>query len=162
MSDVYAFLKLNGVEGEAQDSEYQNQIEVQSVSWGASNNSSFAHGTGSGIGKGHISDIVITKYTDKASTNLFKNCTTGKVMTDGTLTLLKLQDETKIAYYKVDLTNIVVTSFQLSASGNGQLPMESVTLHFQKFKSTYKVQEDTGTAGGDSEFGWDIQKSQAA
>jgi type VI secretion system secreted protein Hcp len=159
MADVYAFLKLAGVEGEAQDSEHPKEIELQSFSWGASNSSSFAHGTGSGIGKGHVSDIVVTKFTDKSSTILFQNCTTGKTMTDGTVTLVKLQDEVKIPYLKIHLSNVVVTSFQMSAAGNGQLPMESVTLHFAKFKQTYKVQEDTGAAGGEAEFAWDIQKS---
>ena len=57
MADIYAFLELDGVEGESQDSEYQKKIEVQSIAWGGSNNSSFHHGTGSGIGKGHIHEI---------------------------------------------------------------------------------------------------------
>ena len=162
MADIYAFLKLDGIEGEAQDSEHQKQIEVQSLTWGGSNNSSFQHGTGSGIGKGHINDITISKYVDHSSLQLFKNCTTGKVMSTGKLTLLKLQAETKIKYFVVDLTNVVVTGYQISGHGGGELPMESVTLHFQKFKSEYKPQGDSGPAEGYVEFAWDIQKSEAA
>lgn len=162
MAYIYAFLELDGVEGELQDTEYEKKIEVQSVSWGGNNNSSFHHGTGSGIGKGHVHDLTVSKYADHSSLQLFKNCTTGKVMSTGKLTLLKLQDETKIAYLVVELTNVVVTAFQISAHGSGQLPMESVTLHFQKFKSSYKPQGDSGSAEGNVEFAWDIQKNEAA
>lgn len=162
MADIYAFLELDGIDGESQDSEYQGKIEVQSLSWGGSNNSSFAHGTGSGIGKGHVSDITLSKYVDHSSLQLFKNCITGKVMSTGKLTLLKLQAETKIPYFVVGLTNVVVTGYQLSGHGGGELPMESVTLHFQKFNSEYKPQGDSGSAEGNVEFGWDIQQNVAA
>ena len=50
MADIYAFLELEGIPGEAQDSEYKDKIELQSFAWGASNNSSYTSGTGSGIG----------------------------------------------------------------------------------------------------------------
>ena len=56
-ADVFAFLELEGIEGEAQDSHYHGKIELQSFSWGASNNSSFAVGTGGSVGKGQIHDI---------------------------------------------------------------------------------------------------------
>ena len=34
MADVYAFLELKDIEGEAQDSKYEKKIELQSFSWG--------------------------------------------------------------------------------------------------------------------------------
>ena len=159
MAQIYAFLKLNGIEGESQDSEYQDQLEILSAGWGSSNNSSFEHGTGSGVGIGQIHDITCTKYTDKASLNLHKYCVTGKTIPDGQLTLVKLQDQTKIAYFKVNLTNIVVTSWSMSANGNGELPLEHFTLHFVKSESTYLPQGDTGDPQGNVDFNWDIQQN---
>ena len=157
MAQIYAFLKLNGIDGELPDQDYQNQIELQSAGWGSSNNSSFDSGTGSGVGLGQVHDITCTKYTDKASLNLHKYCVTGKVVPDGQLTLLKLQDQQKIAYFKVKMTNIVINSFSLSANGDGQLPLEHFTLHFVKSESTYLPQGNSGDPQGNVDFNWDIQ-----
>lgn len=159
MAQIYAFLKLNGIEGESQDAEYQNQIELQSAGWGSSNNSSFDFGTGSGVGLGQVHDISCVKYTDKSSLNLHKYCVTGKVVPDGQLTLLKLQDQTKIAYFKVNMTNIVINGWSFSANGDGQLPSEHFTLHFVKSESTYLPQGDTGDPQGAVTFNWDIQQN---
>ena len=55
-----------------------------------------------------------------------------------------------------------MTSFQISAHGGGQLPMESATLHFVKVKSKYLPQGNEGDATGNVDFGWDLQKNVAA
>jgi type VI secretion system secreted protein Hcp len=162
MADIYAFLDLAGIEGESQDSEYTNKIELQSFSWGATNNSSFASGTGSGIGKGQIQDISCSKYTDKASLKLMERSVTGKPIDSGKVSLLKQSGDTKIAYFEIDLTNVVVTSFQVSATGDGSLPMEAFTLHFVKAQSHYKPQGNTGDPAGNVDFGWDLQQNQSA
>lgn len=161
MAQIYAFLDLEGVEGESQDDAYQKKIELQSVSWGSTNNSSFRAGTGSGIGQGDTHDISCTKYTDKASLTLHQKCTMGKVIPSGKLTLLKQQGDSKIAYFEVKLTNIVITSWHISGSGDGNLPMESFTLHFVKHESSYKPQGNEGDPAGNVDFSWDIQKNKS-
>ena len=162
MADIYAFLELEGIEGESQDSEYTDKIELQSFSWGASNNSSYAVGTGSGIGKGQIHDIACSKFTDKSSLKLLERAVNGKPIDSGKLSLLKMSGETKIPYLEVELTNVVVTSYQLSAGSDGQLPMESLTLHFVKVQSHYKPQGNEGDPAGNVDFGWDLQQNVAA
>jgi len=162
MADFFAFLDLKGIEGESQDSKYTNMIELHSFSWGATNNSSFASGTGSGIGKGQIHDISCSKYTDKASLKLMERAVNGKPIATGKLSLLKQSGDTKIAYVEVDLTNIVVTSFHVNATGDGSLPMEAFTLHFVKAQTHYKPQGNEGDPAGNVDFGWDLQQNEPA
>ncbi len=162
MADVYAFLELEGIDGEAQDSEHSGKIELQSFSWGASNNSSFAVGTGSGISKGQIQDISFSKFTCKASLRLFERAVNGKPVPKGKLSLLKLTGEKKIPYFEVELENVVVTSFQIAAHGDGQLPTESSTLHFVQMKSKYLPQGNEGDPSGNVDFVWNLQKNVAA
>jgi type VI secretion system secreted protein Hcp len=159
MAQIYAFLELDGIEGESQDSDYAKKIELQSMSWGSTNNSSFRHGTGSSIGQGDTHDISCSKYTDKASLNLHKYCTIGKVIPSAKLTLLKQQGDSKIAYFEVKLTNVVVTGWHLNAGGDGNLPVEQFNLHFVKHESSYKPQGDSGDPQGNVDFNWDIQKN---
>jgi type VI secretion system secreted protein Hcp len=162
MADIYAFLDLDGIEGESQDSQYQNKIALQSFSWGATNNSSYVSGTGSGIGKGQIQDISCSKFCDKASLKLMERSVNGKPITSGKLSLLKQSGDTKIPYLELELTDIVVTSFQTSASGDGQLPMEAFTLHFVQVKSHYKPQGNEGDPSGNIDFGWHLQQNGPA
>jgi type VI secretion system secreted protein Hcp len=161
-ADIFAFLELEGIEGEAQDSDYEKKIELQSFSWGASNNSSFASGTGASVGKGQIHDISFSKYTDRASVRLMERAVNGQHIKKGKLSLLKQSGEKKIPYFEVELTDVVVTSFQLAAGGDGHLPMESGTLHFVKMHTYYKPQGNEGDATGNVDFGWDLQKNAAA
>jgi type VI secretion system secreted protein Hcp len=160
--EIYAFLELEGIEGEATDSEYDGKIALHSFAWGASNNSSFAHGTGGSVSKGHIHDISISKVTCKASLRLFERAVTGKHVPTGKLVLCKMQGETKIPYFVVDLEHVVVTSYQIAAGGGGQLPMESATLHFVIAKSKYQPQGNEGDASGNVDFGWNLQKNVPA
>lgn len=88
-ADVFAFLELEGIEGEAQDSDHQGKIELQSFSWGASNNSSFATGTGGSVGKGQIHDISISMYTSRASLRLMERAVNGQHINKAKLSLLK-------------------------------------------------------------------------
>jgi len=162
MADIYAFLELKGIPGEAQDSEYKDKIELQSFAWGANNNSSYSSGTGSGIGKGQVQDISISKFTDSASMKLMEGAVTGVPIPKGKLTLLKLSGETKVPYFTAELEHVIITSFHMSASGGGQLPMESASLHFVKVKSTYTPQANEGQGTGGIEFGWDLQKNVKA
>jgi len=162
MADVYAFLELESIKGEAQDSKYKDKIELQSFSWGATNNSSYSSGTGGNIGKGHIHDISFSKYMCKASPELMKRVVSGKAIPKGKLSLCKLsgeKDGDKIAYYEVELENIVLTSYQVAASGGAQLPMESGTLHFVTTKPSYTPQKNEGAGDGAIHFKWDLQQN---
>jgi type VI secretion system secreted protein Hcp len=158
-ADVYAFLELDGIEGESQDSKYEKKIELQSFSWGASNHSSFATGTGGGVAKGHIHDISVSMYTSRASLRLMERAVNGQHIKKGKITLCKLHGENKIGYFELDLEHVVVTSFQIAASGDGHLPMESANLHFVKVKAKYLPQGNEGDASGNVDFGWDLQRN---
>ena len=159
MAEGFAFLKLEGIDGESQDQDYPDQIQLQSMSFGVSNAGSFGYGTGGGTGKANIQDISCSKFVDKASVRLWQYCATGKHIPSATITLLKQSDETKIDYYKYELTDVMITSYQKSASGGGDLPMESFSLAFAQIKTTYQPQGNTGDATGNVDFGWDLQKA---
>jgi type VI secretion system secreted protein Hcp len=162
MADIYAFLELEGIEGESQDKDYKNKIEVLSFSFGGTNSSSFASGTGSGIAKGTFSEITCMKFADKASLKLFERSINGKPINSGKLSLLKLSGDTKVAYLVVELTNVVVTSFQISGSSDGTLPTESFSLSFVQIRAHYQPQGNQGDPAGNVDFGWNLQQNASA
>ena len=159
MAEGFAFLQLQGIEGESQDQDYSDQIQIQSFSFGVSNAGSFTYGTGGGTGKANIQDISCSKFTDKSSVRLWQYCATGKHIDSAKLTVLKQSGDTKIDYLVYDLTDCMITSFQQSGSGGGELPMESFSLAFAQIKTTYQPQGNTGDAAGNVDFGRDLQKA---
>ena len=145
--DIY--LKLDGINGEAQDSKHKDWIEVQSFSWGLSNSGTGAVGAGSGASKANLHDLSIQKYADKSTPNLFKFCALGKHIATGKLSVRKAGGDDPVEYLKYDLTEVFISSFQQGGSDGGGIATESVALNFAKIKLTYTPQKADGSPDTD-------------
>ncbi len=160
--EIFAFLHLEGIEGEAEDSKFKDHLALQSVGWGATNGSSYAQGTGPTTqNKGQLHDISFSKYLCRGSLRLLERAVSGKPIKNGKLSLVKMVGETKFAYFEVNLEDVLVTSCHISAGGGGQLPMESCSISYVVAKSEYKPQGNEGDASGKILFGWNMQKNEA-
>jgi len=51
MAVVDYFLKIDGIDGESQDSKHKGDIELESFSWGATQAGTSSYGGGMGAGK---------------------------------------------------------------------------------------------------------------
>jgi type VI secretion system secreted protein Hcp len=154
------FLKLDDVQGESQDTAHVNEIEISSWGWSVDNPASFKVGQGGQSTQANFSSIHVNKICDKASITLFKACATGKHIGSGKITCRKLDGDSKVDYLTIDLKDIMVTNVSWSGSGSEQILHETVSLVFAEFKQTYKLQQDTGDAGGATDFGFDIQSQK--
>ena len=86
------FLKIDTVDGEAQDNKHKKEIDVLSWSWGMSNAGSAHAGGGAGAGKVNVQDLTFTKWVDKATPKLALACCSGQHFKDATLVVRKDQD----------------------------------------------------------------------
>src|SRR5262245_24315986 len=111
MAKADMYLKIDGIEGESEDSQNPKQVEVLSWSWGESNAGSFAHGGGGGTGKVNMQDISFSVLISKASPLLFNACATGKHVGFAILTCRKA-GETQNKYLEVTVKDVIVSSFQ--------------------------------------------------
>lgn len=155
------YLKLEGLDGESVDDLHKNWIEVECFTWGVNNPASFAIGQGGQATQAHVEKIDVDKRCDKSSVAMFKACTTGKHIPKGTISCLKLDGETRIEYLKIELKDIMVSDFKWEGRGDDQLVKEKVSLVFAEFQETYKLQQDIGSAGGGTHFGFNVQTSKA-
>jgi len=154
------YLKIEGVEGEASAKGMEKQIEIYSFSWGASNPVSVASSGGKGLSAGRvsISSFNIMKKADKASTQLFQACATGKNFTKATVIMRKAGGEGGQApFLQYDFDTIMVESIQWSGSSGGDdTPMESVSFSFGKVSITYTPQNKDGSKGSPAVGAWDL------
>src|ERR1039457_5526578 len=135
------YLKLEGIEGESQDSSHKNEIQLLSWSWGASNVSSVAGTGGSGAGKVDLSDFSVMTNFDKSTPKFFKSITKGTHITSGSLAAIKAGADGK-PYLKVDFKELFVSSLQLSASS--EIPTVSVSFSYNEIKVDYSMQNEQG------------------
>jgi type VI secretion system secreted protein Hcp len=159
MAQVDAFLKLDGIRGESQDSRHKGEIEVLNWSWSLTNSGSAHYGAGMGAGKVQIGDVHLLKRVDTATPSLMKACTTGQHISTGTLTVRKAGG-TALEYFKIELTGILISSVRPASDPNSPYLQEDIALNFATFKCTYTPQDDKGAGGATVDFGYDIQKNQ--
>jgi type VI secretion system secreted protein Hcp len=156
---VDMFLSLDGIKGESADSKHKGEIDIQSFSWGISNQGSGHRGSGSGTGKADISDISIQKLFDKSSPSLMLACTNGKHITKGKLTVRKA-GENPLDYLTLDMENIFVSSYSSGGASGGETPSETITLNFVKVKLEYWTQTAKGAKDENATFSWDVAQNE--
>ena len=151
------FLKVDAIEGESANEKHKGEIDIQSYSLGGHQSGTFSTGGGGGAGKVSLSDLSIVKHVDKSSPKLFEACCTGKHIKTAVLSINKAGGEQE-EYYKVTLSDVLVSSYQTSGSGHGDaVPSESISFNYSKIEFEYKEQKSTGSVGGAVKAGFDVK-----
>jgi type VI secretion system secreted protein Hcp len=154
------FLKLGDIPGESKDSKHKDEIDIFSFSWGVSNSGGLAQGGGGGAGKASFSDFSFMMPATKASPKIFLACASGEHIPDATLTLRRA-GTTQVEFLVYKLSDILVTSFQESASSGGDdRPTDSFSLNFAKIEISYKETDAKGGIGSETTAGWDLGKNK--
>ena len=151
------FLKIAGIEGEAQDTTHKNEIEVLAFNWKVAQESMMHAGSGGGAGKATVDDLEFDHYVDRSSPNLMKYCLTGKHVAEAKLTVRKAGGS-PLEYLKFTFTDVIITAVQPFGSNSDELRVkERVSLSFSKIKQEYAVQNAQGGSGGAVTAGYDIK-----
>ncbi len=158
MAAVDYFLKIDGIDGESQDSKHKGEIELQSFSFGGSQSGTAAYGGGGGAGKVKLQDFHFVKKTDKASPKLFLNCCNGGPIKTATLVARKAGKDQQ-EYLKITMSDLLVSSYQSGGSAGDVIPTDQVSINFSKIEIEYKEQKADGTLGGATKAGWDLKKN---
>lgn len=125
-------LEIDGIKGESTDATHRAAIEIESFSWGVSNTSSPL----GGAGKVNLSDFSFMTTLSKASPQIMAQCALGKRIPKAVLYGRKA-GETRTEYYKITLTDVIISSYQQSASNGGGRPSESASLSFTSIQVDY-------------------------
>jgi type VI secretion system secreted protein Hcp len=152
---VDMFMKIDTVDGEAQDAKHKKEIDVLSCSWGISNSGSAHNGSGAGAGKANVHDLTFTKWVDTATPKLALACCSGKHFKDATLVIRKA-GEKPVEYVKIKMETVFISSVSTGGSGGEDRLTENITLNFSKVNLDYVPQDDKGSAGTAIPMSWDI------
>jgi type VI secretion system secreted protein Hcp len=160
MAVVDYFLKIDGIQGESQDSKHKDEIQLTSWSFGASQQGSFSSLGGGGAGKVQMTDFSFVMPTQKASPKLLLACASGQHIASATLTCRKAGKDPQ-EYLKYVFSDLLVSSFntQGTADSTSVLPQDQVTINFTKIEQHYREQASDGTLKGAVSTHYDLKKS---
>jgi type VI secretion system secreted protein Hcp len=124
------------IRGDVTANGYEGWIELQSAQLGTNRQVTSASGRGTNRDQPSVSEIVVTKLMDSASTALFRQSTWG----EGKMVVIAfVKDGT--TYMTIILRDTLISSFSVSGHGgvSNAKPMESLSLNFSGI--TYNVQD---------------------
>jgi type VI secretion system secreted protein Hcp len=156
---VDIFLKLDGIDGEAQDTKHKKEIDVLSWSWGAAQSGTTHTGGGSGSGKASFQDLNVSKYVDASSHKLLKSVAKGTHIKEALLTVRKAGD-TPLEYIKLHMKNCLISSVTGGGSGNDDRLSESIAINFEEFEYTYTPQKPDGSGDSPLPFKFNISHNE--
>ncbi len=156
-----AYIKFDGVEGEAQDKDHKGWSDLASF-----NQAMHKPGVGTGAtrrrGDVILEDIAIVKEIDKASPKLAESVCKGKVFPKVEIHVTaSYTDSGRVTYYAYELKNVQVVSYNISGSGQAEeVPVEDVTLNFEEIKVTYTEHDNAGKTKGNIEYSWKVEEGE--
>jgi type VI secretion system secreted protein Hcp len=160
MAAVDYFLKLDGIEGESQDSKHKGEIDIESWSWGETQSGTHAVGGGGGAGKVVMQDFHFVMKVNKSSPKLILACANGQHIKDATLIYRKAGKEQQ-EFLKIKFSDLLVSSYQTGgSSGSDVVPTEQISLNFAKIEYEYKEQKADGSLGGAVKAGYDLKQNK--
>lgn len=137
------FLKLDNIKGESQVEGFEDQIEIMSyshnVAMQVNNDVSLTERTS---GRAHVGEMSLTKFVDLATPVLNEYCCSGRLIRTAVLTLCRNDDGKMRSLIVYTLTNVLIS--QLSVSGAGGKPVETMSLNFTKIEWQITAEKSDG------------------
>ena len=155
------FLKIQGVDGESKAEGHTGEIQLESWSFGETQQGSFAYGGGGGAGKVQMQDFHFTMLANKASPKLFLACANGEHIPQGILTARKAGKEQR-DFLKWTFSDLLISSYQTGGQASGDIPVESISFNFGKCEIEYREQQADGTLAGPVRAQYDLKRAKGA
>ncbi len=146
-----AYIKYDGIDGEARDSSHQGWVDL--LSFGQGIHKPGGGATGQSRRRGAlVQDVTATMRIDSASPELFIKASKGEVFPRVEVDLCEgtpssacepIDVTPQHCYLKYELSNVLITSYQINASGNDERGMVDVALNYEEIKVTYTEAPDS-------------------
>lgn len=158
-----AYIKFDGVAGEAEDTNHKGWSDLLSFQQGLSKPGGGATGATRRRGDVVLDDIVCVKELDKASPKIAESVCKGKVFPKVEIHVTaSYTDAGRVTYYAYDLKNVLVTSYDISGSAQSEdVPVENISLNFEEIKVTYTECDNAGKSKGNVEYTWKVSEAKS-
>lgn len=152
---VDMFLKLDGIDGGSTDERHRGEIDIESFSWGVTQQTAVGPSGLAATGKASLQDFHFVSRTGIQSPPLLVATATGQQFPRAVLTLRKAGAD-QVEFLKVTVENVLVTSYQVGGSeASPDLPTDQFSLSFSKIVMAVARQSPDGTVRDYVQGGYD-------
>ncbi len=156
-----AYIKFDGIDGEAQDEGHKKWSDLESFSQVIRKPGS---GTGSTRRRGDVicEDISLKKELDKSSPKLAEAVCKGRVFPKVEIDVTaSYTNEGRVTYYRYELKNCQVVDYTVGGSGQAEeVPSEDISINFEEIKVTYTENDKDGKSKGNVEYSWKVEEGK--
>jgi len=159
-AEAAAFIKYEGIDGEATDANHDKWIDVLAVDWGAHKPGGGATGQSRSRGGAVVEDMILTMEFEKSSVKLLEKLLMGEVIPKLEIELTAGYGGARATYLKYELTNVMIISFQMNASGDNDAGPPTVVIgnNFEEIKVTYTEFDRDGSSKGNVETEYNVER----
>jgi type VI secretion system secreted protein Hcp len=158
-------MQVEGIDGSVTATGHEKWIELQSCQFGVARHVTNATGRGEGreASAPAISEIVVTKDLDVASTNLVREALwgPGKLVK---IDFVKTEKDKFEPYLQFEMENTLISNYSVSGHGgaNHSQPMESLSLNFTKITYNTFQRDLKNKATSPDRASWDLAQGKGA
>ena len=151
------FVKYDGIDGECKDANHDAWCDALLIDWGAAKPGGGATGQSRRRGGAVVEDLILTMEYEKAAPKIQEKCLQGAVIPKLEIEQTSTYGGSRATYLIYELTNVMITSYQVSASGNDEDGPPTVVIgnNFEKVKVTYTEFDEAGSSKGNVEYEFD-------
>ncbi|WP_323121985.1 Hcp family type VI secretion system effector [Burkholderia alba] len=161
MLDIYLKFGSPAIQGESQDKDHANWVEVKSWDHSIVQPRSATSSTSGG----HTSercehgDMVFTKEIDKVSPLLYQHASGGTTFDEVTIDFMRSDGEgQRVKYLEIKLKYVIISSVTPSVQKEG-LPVEQFSLKYAAVQWKQTQQKIGGNQGGNTQGAWSLTKN---
>lgn len=158
-----AYIKFDGVDGEAKDKDHDKWSDLLSFSQGMTQPGGGATGATRRRGDVIVDDVNLVKELDKSSPKIAEAVCQGKVFPKVEIHLTaSIAGAGRVTYYVYELKNALVTSYSIGGSGQAEeVPTENFSINFEEIKTTYTEYDSAGKKVGNVEYSWKVEEAES-
>ncbi|HEX4527440.1 MAG TPA: type VI secretion system tube protein Hcp [Gaiellaceae bacterium] len=153
------FLKIDGIAGESLDAKHKGEIELESFSWGETQQGAVTGGGGAGAGKVQMHDFHFVMRMNKASPPLLLACAAGQHLKSAVLTGRRTGKDQQ-EFLVIKFADLLISSYQTGGVADQPFPTDQVSFSFAQISVDYRAARPDGTLDAAVHAGWDVKANK--
>lgn len=154
------FARYDGIDGESQDAQHPEWIDVQAFVWGMHRPDGGGAGQSRRRGSTVVENLSLTIGYEKASPKLEESCLDGRVIPKLEIEQTVTFAGGRVTLLRYELRKVTITNVQISGSGDDEAgpPVVVIGNRFERITVTYSEYGSDGTKQGDVDYDWKAEK----
>ena len=148
------YLKLPDIDGESRRADHEDEIDIVDIQWGMAQSSGMQIGSGRTKSRATVEPISMSKSYDASSPYIALACMQGKSFDEVVISFRKDSGDVHLDYLTITLTNVAISSYNMSSAGEEIL--DHFSLSFENIKVLYTMQADDHSKGDEHEIEYDV------